>query len=158
QNGLRASFKGSRLVEFAETQGLELSEAKKQGLNQVLLIQVPLKQRRRERYFDAEQTGSFAAPSAGAVMRCRQAKRSDVDEAVISHGEVEGPFTEIDGLPIERDERFPIRVTVQLYQATGNGVVDAADIARLADQIEDIYRGARSIGSLVLDGESGHTT
>ena len=34
---------------------------------------------------------------------------SDVEIAVIGHGEVEGPFTEIDGLDIERDPRFPIR-------------------------------------------------
>jgi hypothetical protein len=49
--------------------------------------------------------------------------RSDVEEAVIGHGKVEGPFTEIDGLEIERDERYPIRVTVQFYKATSNGAV-----------------------------------
>ena len=48
---------------------------------------------------------------------------SDVEEAVIGHGEVEGPFTEIDGLEIKRDDKYPIRVTVQFYKATSNGVV-----------------------------------
>jgi hypothetical protein len=48
---------------------------------------------------------------------------SDVEESVIGRGKVEGPFTEIDGLEIERDERYPVRVTVQFFKATSNGAV-----------------------------------
>lgn len=37
--------------------------------------------------------------------------------AVAGHGKVEGPFTEIDDLDIERDDRYPARVRVQFYAA-----------------------------------------
>ena len=47
----------------------------------------------------------MAAPSARGGDRALRA--SDVEEAVIGHGEVEGPFTEIDGLAIERDDAVP---------------------------------------------------
>ena len=57
------------------------------------------------------------------------------EEAVIGHGELEGPFVEIDGLKIKRDTRFPVRVTVQFYKATSNGVVSQADMAEIARQI-----------------------
>lgn len=166
-NGERASLTGARLEEFVREGGdstdrvTDLSEAKKRGLNQVLLIQVPLVQPRRAG-LEEMMVGcpSFAAamPAVAPKSMRRGSGVSDVDEAVIGHGAAEGPFTEIDGLAIERDERFPIRVTVQFYQATSNGVVSAGDIDAIASQIEDVYRGARSIGSLVTDGETGRST
>ena len=83
---------------------------------------------------------------------------SDVEEAVIGHGEVEGPFTEIDGLEIERDEQFPVRVTVQFYKATSNGVVSEDDMADIAAQINKVYQQADYVGSLVVDGPTGRPT
>jgi hypothetical protein len=84
--------------------------------------------------------------------------RSDVEAAVIGHGEVEGPFTEIDGLEIERDPDFPIRVTVQFYKATSNGVISEADVAEIAAQIQRVYDEADYVGSLVVDGPSDRPT
>ena len=83
---------------------------------------------------------------------------SDVEDAVIGHGEVEGPFTEIGGFPIERDERFPVRVTVQFYKATSNGVLSADDVNEMAEQIDRVYRDADYVGSLVTQGETGRPT
>jgi hypothetical protein len=119
----------------------------------VMLIQVPLKQKRpfEEGLMILE---SAAAPAAEA----EKVGMSDVEAAVIGHGEVEGPFTEIDGLDIERDERFPIRVTVQFYKATSNGVVSAADIEDIAAQIKRVYDDADYVGSLVVDGPSDRPT
>jgi hypothetical protein len=89
----------------------------------VLLIQVPLKQKNpMERGMMLMAESMTAAPMATM-------QKSDVEAAVIGHGEVEGPYTEIDGLDIERDPRFPIRVTVQFYKATSNGAVSQADMA-----------------------------
>jgi hypothetical protein len=84
--------------------------------------------------------------------------RSDVEAAVIGHGAVEGPFTEIDDIDIERDPRFPIRVTVQFYKATSNGVVSEADMAEIAAQIERVYDEADYVGSLVVGGSSDRPT
>ena len=89
---------------------------------------------------------------------CCLAEPSDVEEAVIGHGKVEGPFTEIDSLEIERDGRYPVRVTVQFYKATSNGVVSEQDLADIAEQINRVYKQADYVGSLVLDGPTGRPT
>ncbi len=157
QNGERASFTGERLSDF-NGQNPPASDgapeaAGENGLNMVLLIQVPLKQKHpfREGMMLFE---SAAAPMAETEM----VEKSDVEAAVIGHGEVEGPFIEIDGLDIERDERFPIRVTVQFYKATSNGVVSAGDMEEIAAQIDRVYEDADYVGSLVTEGPSERPT
>lgn len=161
QNGERASFTGQRLSDFQAERGSSsgggssdqtVEGAGQAGLNMVLLIQVPLKQKNPMTFgavvYEAEMAASPAAEGA----------TSDVEAAVIGHGAVEGPFTEIDGLQIERDERFPIRVTVQFYKATSNGIVSEADMAEIAEQIERVYDEADYVGSLVVDGPSDRPT
>lgn len=166
QNGERASFTGQRLSDFDANQPIPGGDpqrnpdpqvtavpqaAGESGLNMVLIIQVPLKQKQPlMREAVAEEGMLFAAPQATA--------KSDVESAVIGHGRVEGPFTEIDGLDIERDERFPIRVTVQFYKATSNGVVSEEDMRAIAEQIERVYQQADYVGSLVVEGETGRPT
>ena len=83
---------------------------------------------------------------------------SDVEAAVIGHGKVEGPFTEFADLDVERDPNLPIRVTVQFYKATSNGVVSAQDIADIRSQIDQVYAKADYVGSLVTEGNSGRPT
>ncbi len=157
QDGQRASFTGERLSDFVNrttpTDSLSPSAAGENGLNMVLLIQVPLRQRNpmRASYF-GNAMDEAAAPSADSVAR------SDIEQAVIGHGEVEGPFTEIDGLAIERDPEFPIRVTVQFYKATSNGVVTAEDMQAIAEQIGRVYDDGDYVGSLVVDGPSDRPT
>ncbi len=71
-------------------------------------------------------------------------------EAVIGHGELEGPFTEIDDLEIRRDPAFPIRVTVQFYKATSNGIASQDDIDEIAEEIQKVYDQGSYVGSLVV--------
>lgn len=166
QDGERASFTGQRLSEFggAEESGNRDDETRpgsgeggpraagESGLNMVLLIQVPLKQKHpMDLGMMVMEEGMDFAPAAAM-------QKSDVEAAVIGHGEVEGPFTEIDGLQIERDPRFPIRVTVQFYKATSYGVVSPADMAEIAAQIQRVYEDGDYVGSLVVDGPSERPT
>jgi hypothetical protein len=67
-------------------------------------------------------------------------------------------FTEIDGLEIERDEQYPVRVTVQFYKATSNGVVSEQDMADIAEQINKVYQQADYVGSLIVEGPTGRPT
>lgn len=159
EDGQRASLTGSRLSDFMtdpeylETlMGEHMEAAGEEGLNMVLLIQIPLKQKERRDLWFEGAGGCFdcAAPMA---QECESTARSDVESAVIGHGELEGPFREIDGLPIVRDERFPIRVTVQFYKATSNGVATEQDIAEIAAQINRVYEDASYVGSLVCPDE-----
>ena len=49
-----------------------------------------------------------------------------------------------------RDPKFPIRITVQFYKATSNGVVDASDLDSISKSIGSVYEHADFVGSLVL--------
>jgi len=164
QNGERASFTGTRMTEFVEAGGDatdrvdSVQAAMSKGLSCVMLIQVPLVQPERPRRSMMAPMACAAMGGFGMARRSRDAEECDVDEAVIGHGEVEGPFTEIDGLAIKRDARFPIRITVQFYKATSNGVVGAAEINALAAQIESVYKDAKAVGSLVTEPDHGRST
>ncbi len=157
QKGERASLTGQRLSDYEQEQSgtkqCKPSTEKKASLNMVMLIQVPLKQRKpmRRMYEDCEM--------ASAMPKCKKsAPASSVENAVIGHGEVEGPFTEIDNLSIERDPAFPIRITVQFYKATDNGVVSDGDVKEIAEQINRVYDEADYVGSLVVGGNTNRPT
>jgi hypothetical protein len=160
QKGERASLTGQRISEFLTQGGSSTpssarpSTDEKEGLNMVLLIQVPLKQKERLRQPAMLEESMDMSVSAPLSMR----RRSDVEAAVIGHGEVEGPFTEVDNLAIERDPRFPIRVTVQFYKGTSNGVVSAADMKTIHQQIAQVYEDADYVGSLVVGGQTDRPT
>jgi hypothetical protein len=160
QNGERTSLTGQRKSDFLAAEAEQEPAAAesttatrdREGLNMVLLIQVPLKQK-KPMEFDT----LYAAGDDTGVMYSMPLA-SDVEEAIIGHGKVEGPFTEIDGLEIERDDRYPVRVTVQFYKATSNGVVSEDDMADIAAQINKVYQQSDYVGSLVVEGPMGRPT
>jgi hypothetical protein len=131
--------------------------------NVLMLIQVPLKYRapRRMAYSGSGIGAGYGAAGAPSAMPPSPPKqsakaepstrgRSDVDVAVLGHGKTDGPFTELDGLTIARDARFPVRVTLQFYQATSNGVVSGEDVKAMAKQIRKVYGKGDYVGSLVV--------
>ena len=141
----------------------EDAQALTSDANVLMLIQVPLKYRAPRRWsggYGAEGGGGLSAlsiqgaPAPQAESRS-EAQRSavsgsDVDTAVLGHGATEGPYAELDGLTIARDTRFPIRVTLQFYQATSNGVVDRDNVKAMAAQIKKVYGKGDYVGSLVV--------
>ena len=165
KNGERASLTGKRISDFRAEQSDEdattlppVNVSEEAGLNMVMLIQVPLKQKSPFGKFGSEAQSDIMMESAPVPMAAMSRATSDVEAAVIGHGPVEGPFTEIDNLAIERDPNFPIRVTVQFYKATSNGVVSEADLAEIDQQIKRIYGDADYVGSLVTDGRTRRPT
>ncbi|MSQ02633.1 MAG: hypothetical protein EXR71_12215 [Myxococcales bacterium] len=165
-DGERAPFQAERVSQWAADRGIDVDAISEEaGLDVVLLIQVPLKQREvRRQWYDYDGDGwgygaSGDAPSASApAMESSASKVSDVEMAVVGHGDPEGPFTEFHDLAIERDTRFPVRVTVQFYKATSNGVVSSADIAHVRKQIDRVYAKGSYVGSLVTGGNTGRPT
>ncbi|NJR67582.1 MAG: hypothetical protein HC771_02145 [Synechococcales cyanobacterium CRU_2_2] len=164
KNGDRTSLTGQRLSDFnrdlspsGDRSGADTPKATEaEGLNMVLLIQVPLKQKEQPRAALGNNMVLSEAMPQSAPMTT--APSSDVEAAVIGHGEVEGPFTEIDQLAIERDPRFPIRATVQFYKATSNGVVSEQDMQHIQDQISKVYSEGDYVGSLVTSGDTNRPT
>ncbi|KPQ39183.1 MAG: hypothetical protein ACLFQ7_17430 [Phormidium sp.] len=161
QNGQRARLTGERLSDFQAQQASEAEPtdeptpeaAGESGLNMVMVIQVPLKQK--------EPMDMDMIVGSGPVLMSApdpEMERSNVEEAVIGHGEPEGPFTEIAELPIERHPDFPIRVTVQFYKATDNGVLSAEDVDEIHQQINRVYEDADYVGSLVVGDRTQRPT
>ncbi len=160
EDGQRAPYTATRISDFVASGGdgnpSSISAANQDSLNVVLLVQVPLKQKEVQRwggYLPDGMEMEMAPMASGASNRS-----SDVENAVIGHGETEGPYKEIGDLAIERDTRYPIRVTVQFYKATSNGVVTEADIAAIRHQIDQVYDDGDYVGSLVTQGYTGRPT
>lgn len=166
--GERAPLMAERLADV-EASGVTLNGESAESLdddsNVLMLIQVPLKLRRVSRPAKDElappspnlapsATKSKASPGGSAGSGVGRGAVSDVDTAVLGHGPSDGEFTELDGLTIARDTRFPVRVTLQFYQATSNGVISRDDVKTMASQIKKVYRQADFVGSLVVPTEA----
>ncbi|MDH5657157.1 MAG: hypothetical protein OEZ34_14695 [Spirochaetia bacterium] len=160
QNGEKAAFTGTRLSDFksSSSSGSKSSVITEQdkGLNMVLLIQIPLKQKHPMNNQLDGLVHEESVPAAGSGYA--KNKRSNVEAAVIGHGKTEGPYTEIDSLEIERDPDFPVRVTVQFYKATSNGIVSQKDMQDVHNEISRVYSDADYTGSLVTAGNTERPT
>jgi len=163
--GQRASFTAERRSDVQAriaAQGGPRTEEEQsalaKGADVLFLVQVPLKHEQR-----GALGGSMAAPSAPmapsmdaakpksmSASAGRAAEASDVEQAVLGHGPNLGPYNEGRGLRLVRDPGFPIRVTVQFYKATSNGVVSEADLDAIARSIGSVYEHAGFVGSLVI--------
>ena len=126
-----------------------------EGADMMMIVQVPLKHKNMG--YMQGLGGAMPAPSAAMEMEDSVASksegargRSDVEKAVLGHGEDMGPFGEMQAMSLERDDRFPIRITVQFYKATSNGVVSDADLDEVAKTINKVYASADYVGSLVV--------
>lgn len=141
------------------------------GADVLFLVQVPLVQVQRRRASwgpggggDLGAMGGAskgAAPAAPAMKSAAgpQEERSDVEQAVLGHGPNLGKFDEGRGLRLERDTRFPVRITVQFYKATSNGVVSDVDLDSISRSIGSVYEHAEFVGSLVLpEGDARRPT
>ncbi len=129
------------------------------GADMLLIIQVPLKfiqppQRSAIGGLMSAEADGGAIPESAAAPSMQKAARgaavSDVEQAVIGHGADLGPVVEGNALKLERDDRFPVRVTVQFYKATSNGVVSDADLSSMKAEIDRVYGNADFVGSLVV--------
>lgn len=165
KEGEKCPITAERLKEVKAKQEKELgfSNLPDKGADMVLLIQVPLKQKPPTRGFASGQSLNCvvyccAAAPGDLMSRSKGIEVSDVDRAVMGHGEAKGPFIELDNLTIERDTQFPIRVTVQFYKCTSNGVVNEADLKDIAEDINKVYADADFVGSLVTEGETTRVT
>lgn len=165
--GQRASFTAERKSDVEAriaAQGGPKTEADRtalqKGADVLFLVQVPLVHANQGRL-----GGAMPAPSSpaggGAIPKAAKPKsapaaeavakdRSDVEQAVLGHGPNLGPYNEGRNLRLVRDPKFPIRITVQFYKATSNGVVSESDLDGIARSIGGVYEHADAVGSLVM--------
>jgi hypothetical protein len=176
--GQRAAFTAERrsdVKDRIEAQGgpktADDKSALAKGADVLMLVQVPLRHRDRGMLPGTGAGGppptpappmasSAAKASAAPVMEAAGApEKSDVEQAVLGHGARRGPFTEGTGVVLERDPQFPIRITMQFYKATSNGVADERDLDSIARTIGSVYEHADYVGSLVVpEGDPARPT
>jgi hypothetical protein len=162
--GQRAAFSAERKSDVEQriaSQGGPRSEddksALQKGADVLFLVQVPLRHHNVGRLGGAlpppiPMAAGAPAPAAAPAPApaSRAAERSDVEQAVLGHGPNLGPFNEGHRLRLERDPSFPIRITVQFYKATSNGIASDIDLDSIARSIGSVYEHADFVGSLVL--------
>lgn len=165
--GQRAAFTAERKSDVEQriaAQGGPKTEDDKsalaKGADVLFLVQVPLLHAQRGVLggaMPAPPAGPMpAAPAKASAAPASEAaasgamKKSDVEQAVLGHGPNVGPYREGSRIRLERDPKFPIRVTVQFYKATSNGVVSDIDLDSISRSIGSVYEHAEFVGSLVL--------
>ena len=183
--GQRAAFTAERKADVEQriaAQGGPKTEddrtSLQKGADVLFLVQVPLKHAQLGRLGGSlPGGGGFALgaaasgpPSAAPASPKKSAaakptdgvakdEKSDVEQAVLGHGPNVGPFNEGHQLRLERDAKFPIRITVQFYKATSNGVVSDVDLDSISRSIGSVYEHADAVGSLVMpDGDPRRPT
>ena len=184
--GQRAAFTAERKADVEQriaAQGGPKTEDDKtslqKGADVLFLVQVPLKHAQLGRLGGTLPgggggfaLGASAAPAAAAPASPKKSaaakrkddiafdgEKSDVEQAVLGHGPNVGPFNEGHQLRLERDPKFPIRITVQFYKATSNGVVSDVDLDSISRSIGSVYEHADAVGSLVMpDGDPRRPT
>ncbi|MCU0697035.1 MAG: hypothetical protein MUC96_10930 [Myxococcaceae bacterium] len=160
EKGQRTTFTAERKSAVANRiaagQGTAADQgALEEGADMMMIVQVPLKQKPPPRQSvlgglaDMMQMAPAAAPMQESAAEGARGP-SDVEQAVLGHGDAQGPHGECGGLALERDERFPVRVTVQFYKATSNGVVSDTDLAEVERSIKRVYSDGDFVGSLVV--------
>jgi len=158
KNGEKASFIGKRLSDHRRETGSELSSkapmtSSEKQQNMLLVIQVPIKHV-GEIYDDDSDGDECFLESSTLIFQAKNSRCSkevDVESAIISIGKSEGKHDEIHDCEIERDDRFPIRVTMQYYKATSNGAVDDAVMTQIRDELHGARKWAVAISSLVTE-------
>mgnify|MGYP000169457055 CR=1 FL=1 len=172
--GQRAAFSAERKQDVEQrisAQGgpktADDKSALARGADVLFLVQIPLKHQNRGYLGGLSASGPSSMAEAQAPSAVPKAmasdgaemKRSDVEQAVLGHGKNRGPFLEGNDLALERDPSFPIRITVQFYKATSNGVVSEKDLDGIAASIGSVYEHADYVGSLVVpEGDRARPT
>jgi hypothetical protein len=163
--GQRAAFTAERKSDveqrIAQQGGPKTDDDKsalQKGADVLFLVQVPLKHANLGRLGGAIPSpaaagGPMPAPPSAAPPKAAAEDKSDVEQAVLGHGPNLGPFNEGHRLRLERDPKFPVRITVQFYKATSNGVVSDIDLDSIARSIGSVYEHADIVGSLVMPGD-----
>ncbi|RUS13950.1 hypothetical protein BC938DRAFT_477598, partial [Jimgerdemannia flammicorona] len=182
-NGKKCSFSAQRLTENRKERGetdltKPMTQEEKQN-NAIVVIQVPLKQSFTTGLFGTGTSSSFSFGTTAATPAFNTysspafdqpsttrssfgcggfgltAAKVDVENAIVKLGTDEGPFPTLHGRQsIERDDRYPVRVTLQWYKVTSNGLVDDAVLREIAGQMADARSKGDFWGSLVVDKQN----
>ncbi len=130
------------------------------AVNQVMLIQVPLRYPKSQRvtpYFSASTDAS--SKGVGTTRGARSI--GPADQAGLETGVTDiagyslGKFTELDslGAKLERDPELPIRVDVTYYFSSDVTKFSSEQLRVIPDQLAKVYEAGENLGSLVTSDD-----
>lgn len=172
-NGTAFNLKAERLSDDRKKRGVEIDGPmtdEEKNKNALFIYQIPLKQMKKSRYGSGcmlecySFEGSFEGSIGGTKLGCRPPclNNSNIyrgfEKAIISKGTEKGIFNGISNIKLVRDERFPIRCTVQYYNVTDNPTISEDQLSEIAKTISNTYDTANYKGSLVLTEKSDRKT
>ena len=159
-NGRSFNFKAKRLSDDRSERGVSTSgpmSSDEKNRNVLFIYQIPLKQKPRPMrragagammLYDSFEGCSGMEKCMALDKKVRSTR--GLEKAVLSKGRDMGAFTGTNGLTLERDDRFPIRCTVQYYNVTDVAIITEPQMKELSDTINTVYSTAPFTGSLVL--------
>lgn len=171
KGGLAAEFMAERLRDDRERRGVAVEgvmTAEEKVRNVLMIFQIPLKVRTtsRQMYCDSDSSdgspkiyytefGTAAPAFASGTKRTKA--RSDVtshrlgsrgmDHAMVSTTEGRGSFPSLAKWTVERDDRMPIRCTLQYYHVSDTSDVTESDMSEIASEVIR----HKPVGSLVVE-------
>jgi hypothetical protein len=161
KSAVEQTAKGRKRLEDLAKSGQAI--ANQNDVNQVLMIQIPLKVPRNTYRggYALESLGleSFG-PSSSGMRRRSMTRSASLDTGVVGVSKVElGKFEELYGNEtLERDSDFPIRIDVIRYFAASSTDIDVDLLKNIPEQLEGIYSQGDNIGSLVTGSDVQRVT
>lgn len=151
KNTMSCDFVASRLKDVRSNEGRvvegSLSREEKEN-RKLLIIQIPLKVEEKLRFDDVVLECMSYSPKG---FDDQGEECASIDDAQISIGKEEGEFGGLKGLAIERDERYPIRITTQLYKITDDGMINREQMEKIVAEIKEEESIGQQGSSLVLE-------
>ena len=162
KNGLKAKFLAERLRDDRAKRGVPLDgpmSDDEKVRNALMIFQIPLKYTaplyRGGGYgFGSAPAPAVAAGSAYSVASLSQFTESrsaspprGMDHGIVSTSEGSGRYATLSNFTVERDERMPIRCTIQYYHVTDDVTVSEEDMKTIASEVVR----HNPISSLVVD-------
>jgi hypothetical protein len=86
--------------------------------------------------------------------KSRGARSRGMDHAVLSTSAGSGKYPTLSAHTVERDERMPIRCTIQYYHVTDNSNISEEDMVIISSEVSR----HKPVGSLVVGGKTERTT
>ena len=162
KEGMAANFLAQRLSEHRKETGSTNTGAmtnEEKDKNMIFMFQIPLKQKPKPKTRCAPMYAMSMCESA-MCMPMSKSNSMGIEDAILSTTDGHSKFEGTKDLELERDDRFPIRCTIQYYKVTDTVDIPSSVFKTFAEQLNKVYDGVNDgeKGSLVVDGKTDRIT
>lgn len=164
KNGRAADFNAKRITQYREEMGIDqnakLSVEEKEK-NVLFVYQIPLKQTKSKESYQfggsyetlcCDTFGSSFNEGCGPPQyRSFDMQAKGMEFGILDIGDSHSKFEGTKNLKLVRDERFPIRCTIQSYFVTDTHDIKVDMFKIITMKLNKVYEKAKTKGSLVIE-------